>query len=67
MFDFSDMSEKFKDITNKKIIAKFKDKTAGLPIKVFIGLRSKMYSMKLDIGKETKTTKEIVRCLNKKN
>ena len=28
----------------KKVIGKFKDEASGIPIKEFIGLRSKMYS-----------------------
>ena len=43
-FDNSDYDEKssFYNITNKKVIGKFKDETAGQPIIEFIGLRSKM-------------------------
>ena len=40
--------------TNKKIIGKFKDETGGLPIVEWIGLRAKMYSIKLEDGKEKK-------------
>lgn len=32
---------------NKKVIGKMKDETCGVPIKEFIGLRSKMYAIKL--------------------
>ena len=35
------------DQTNNKIIGKFKDETNGILIIEFIGLRSKMYSIKL--------------------
>jgi hypothetical protein len=62
LFDFSDYNgEGFlsKDNTNKKVIGKFKDETEGKPIVEFCGLRSKMYSVKLDNGKEKKTGKEI--------
>jgi hypothetical protein len=63
-FDLSDMKlEQFKDETNKKVIGKFKDETEGIPIKEFIGLRSKMYSMKLDNDIEKKTAKGIVKCV----
>ena len=40
--------------TNKKIIGKFKDETGGLPIVEWIGLRAKMYCIKLEDGKEKK-------------
>ena len=36
------------------VIGKFKDETAGVPIDVFIGLKSKMYSVSLDSGKNSK-------------
>jgi len=62
-FDFSDMPETYKDITNNKVLGKFKDETAGKPIKQFIGLRSKMYSIKLDDGREKKTAKGVVKCV----
>jgi len=42
---------------NKKVIGKFKDETGGLPITEFVGLRPKMYSIKLEDGKEKKTGK----------
>ena len=66
-FDLSDMKlTQFKDETNKKTIGKFKDETAGISIKEFIGLRSKMYSIKLDNDIEKKTAKGIVRHVIKK-
>ena len=45
-FDNSDYPESspYFDKTNKKVIGKFKDEAAGVPICEFIGLRSKMYS-----------------------
>ena len=46
MFDNSDYSSdnQYFDATNKKVIGKFKDEAAGVPIVEFVGLRSKMYS-----------------------
>ncbi|CAH3157887.1 unnamed protein product, partial [Porites evermanni] len=52
--------------TNKKIIGKFKDETGGLPIVEWIGLRAKMYSIKLEDGKEKKTGKGIKKSVLKK-
>ena len=67
-FDLSDMKlEQFKDSENKKVVGKFKDETQGVPICEFIGLRSKMYSMKLDDGSEKKTAKGIVKNVIKNN
>jgi len=63
-FDLSDLNlpeSKFKDEENKKVIGKFKDETGGKPIRKFVGLRSKMYSIKLDNGTEKKTAKGIIR------
>ena len=61
-FYLSDMNiEKFKDTKNKKLVGKFKDETQCKPIYEFIGLRSKMYSIKLDDDSEKKTAKGIVR------
>ena len=61
-FDLSDMKlEQFKDLENKKVVGKFKDETQGVPICEFVGLRSKMYSIKLDNENEKKMTKGIVR------
>ena len=47
-FDFSDYSKdsQFHDPTNKKVIGKMKDETTSVPIVEFVGLRSKMYSIK---------------------
>ena len=67
-YDLSDMKlEQFKDSENKNVVGKFKDETQGIPICEFIGLRSKMYSIKLDDDTEKKTAKGIVRNVIKKH
>ena len=65
MFDNSDYpsNHQFFDDTNKKVIGKFKDEAAGIPITEFVGLRSKMYSyIKYNIngGKTAKGIKKNV-------
>ena len=48
LFDFSNYSKDstFYDDTNKKVIGKMKDEYGGAMIDQFIGLKSKMYSIK---------------------
>ena len=60
-FDNSDYPKEspYFDATNKKVIGKFKDEAAGVPICEFIGLRSKMYSYMKDNQKGGKTAKGI--------
>ena len=61
LFDFSIYSEdsKFFDNTNKKVIGKMKDEYGGVIIDEFVGLKSKMYSIKTKIdGKESSMLKE---------
>ena len=69
LFDNSDYPKdsKFFDSTNKKVIGKFKDEAAGIPIVEFIGLRSKMYSYVKDNGKNEKTAKGVRKYVIKKN
>ena len=55
------------DATKKKVIGKFKDEAAGIPLVEFIGLRSKMLSYVKDNGKNEKTAKGIKRYVVKKN
>ena len=52
---------------NKKVIGKFKDEAAGIPIIEFIGLRSKMYSYIKDNQKGGKTAKGIKKNVIKNN
>ena len=60
-FDNSDYpsDSKFYFSENKKVIGKFKDETAGVPIREFIGLKSKMYSISLDNEKNSKKAKGV--------
>ena len=64
--DYPDSSPCF-DKTNKKVIGKFKDEAAGIPICEFIGLRSKMYSYIKDNNKGGKTAKGIKKNVIKSN
>ena len=63
LFDNSDYPShsKFYFAENKKVIGKFKDETAGVTIREFIGLKSKMYSIslvkKLKVLSETSSEK----------
>ena len=68
-FDNSDYAKDnpYFDPTNTKVISKFKDEAAGIPITEFIGLRSKMYSYVKDNGKNEKTAKGIRKYVIKKN
>ena len=68
-FDNSDYPEgsPYFDKTNKKVIGKFKDEAAGVPICEFVGLRSKMYSYIKDNEKGGKTAKGIKKNIIKNN
>ena len=48
LFDFSNYSKdsQFFDETNKKVIGKMKDELGRVTVVEFVGLKSKMYSMK---------------------
>ena len=68
-FDNSDYPENspYFDKTNKKVIGKFKDEAAGVPIVEFVGLRSKMYSYIKDNDEGGKTAKGIKKNIITKN
>ena len=68
-FDNSDYPESspYFDKVNKKVIGKFKDEAAGVPICEFVGLRSKMYSYMKDDHKGGKTAKGIKKTVIKKD
>ena len=61
MFDFSNYSKDSKvfDETNKKAFGKMKDEVGGIIVNEFVGLKSKMYSMKKIDGKECNTAKGV--------
>ena len=61
MFDFSNYpnDSKFFDETNKKVIGKMEDELEGEIIDEFVGLKSKMHSMKNIDGKESNTAKGV--------
>ena len=59
LFDFSNYPKdsKFFDQANKKVIGKMKDESEGKIIDEFVGLKSKMYSMKNIDSKESNMAK----------
>ena len=61
LFDNSDYPKNspFFDNSNKKVIGKFKDEAAGIPIVEFVGLKPKMYSYIKDDEQESHTAKGI--------
>ena len=61
MFVFSSYSKdsKFFDNISKKVIGKMKDEYGGVIIDEFIGLKSKLYSIKNIDGRESSTAKGV--------
>ena len=61
LFDFSNYSKdsKFFDDANKKVIGKMKDEFGGVIATEFVGLKSKMYSIKKINDKELNTAKGV--------
>jgi hypothetical protein len=60
-YDTSDYPEDHKlySKTNKKVVGKFKDECNGKPISEFVGLRPKMYSIKVVDDREIKKAKGV--------
>ena len=61
LFDFSNYPKdsSFFDLTNKKVIGKMKDESEVKIIDGFVELKSKIYSMVSDDGKESNTAKGV--------
>ena len=61
MFDFSNFPKdsKFFQKANKKVIGKMKDLLEGKIVDEFVGLKSKMYSMKYIDDKKSNTAKRV--------
>ena len=60
-FNFSNYSKdcKFYDDANKKVIGKMKDEYTGVIIDQFVGLKSKIYSIRKIDGNESRTAKGV--------
>ena len=52
---------------NEGVLGKFKDECNGKPIDELIGLRSKMYSIRLGCGEQKKAAAGVKKVLQKKN
>ena len=52
---------------NKKVLGMYKDETKGKNIKEFVGLRAKLYSFKMEEGKENKKCKGIKKAVVEKS
>ena len=63
MFDLSNYSTKSKyyDNSNKLVVGKMKDKTAGVSIEEFVGLKPKMYLHLVNDNSENKKEKRVNR------
>ena len=61
LFDFCNYSKdsKFFNETNRKVIGKMKDESGGVIVSEFVGLKSKMYSIKKIDGKEHNAAKGV--------
>lgn len=68
-FDFSNYSKEHKlySVSNKKVPGFFKDELAGSIITEFVGLRSKMYSFKVEDNSEIKTAKGVKKSVIQKD
>ena len=67
LFDTSNYRTDHPFVMNKKVIGMFKDEAGGKQIAEFVGLRAKLYSYKMDQGKEDKKCKGIKKAVVKKS
>ena len=67
LLDFSYLKGEFSDNTNKKVIGKMKIEYPNNVIREFIGLKSKMYSIKFNDNDEEKKAKGIKKYVIKKD
>ena len=65
-FDLSDVTGQYNDVTIKKVIGNLKDELNFIPIKEFIGLRPKMYSIST-AGKTINKAKGVKKAVVKKS
>ena len=65
LFDTSEYHPVYSTI-NRKVLGKMKDEMKGYPIKEFVGLRPKMYSVLEGDGTEKKTVKGISKSVTRK-
>ena len=65
MFEFRNYSAKSKyyDNSNKLVVGKMKDETAGIAIEEFVGLKTKMYSYLVNDNSEHKKQKVLIEML----
>ena len=65
MFEFRNYSAKSKyyDNSNKLVVGKMKDETAGIAIEEFVGLKPKMYSYLVNDNSEHKKQKVLIEML----
>ena len=61
---FCSLESKYNSVKNKKALGKFKDEMSGKIIEEYVGLRSKMYSIKWSEG-NARTCKGISKSVNK--
>ena len=61
MFNFSNYSKCY-NISNKLVIDKMKDETAGVEIKEFVGQKPKIYSFLVEDNSKHKKAKGFAKC-----